>query len=61
MLCLINQERKFVLKKREPFSHIMIKNVYTIKEYNSLPVVDDGELKGIVPKTDVIAYMLEQY
>lgn len=31
------------------------------EEYHSLPVVDDGELVGIVTTTDVIKYMLEQY
>nr|WP_299384241.1 CBS domain-containing protein [Allomuricauda sp.] len=31
------------------------------KEFHALPVVDDGELVGIVTTTDLINYLLEQY
>ncbi len=31
------------------------------EEFHALPVVDNGELKGIVTTTDVIKYFLEQY
>lgn len=29
--------------------------------FHSLPVVDNGELKGLVTSTDIIKYLLEQY
>lgn len=38
-----------------------VAEIFSSAEYHSLPVVDDGELKGIVTTTDVIKYMLEQY
>ncbi len=31
------------------------------KEFHALPVVDDGELVGIVTTTDLINYLLQQY
>ncbi|OXG03415.1 CBS domain protein [Flavobacterium araucananum] len=31
------------------------------EEFHALPVVDHGELKGIVTTTDVLKYFLEQY
>jgi len=31
------------------------------KEFHALPVVDDGDLMGIVTTTDLINYLLEQY
>jgi len=31
------------------------------KEFHALPVVDNGELVGIVTTTDLINYLLEQY
>jgi CBS domain-containing protein len=45
-------------------SHDTIKEVAEIlstSEFHALPVVDNGELKGIVTSTDIIKYMLEQY
>jgi CBS domain-containing protein len=30
-------------------------------DFHALPVVENGELKGIVTSTDIIKYMLEQY
>ncbi|HRN56917.1 MAG TPA: CBS domain-containing protein [Agriterribacter sp.] len=38
-----------------------VAEIFSTAEYHSLPVVDDGELKGIVTTTDVIKYMLNQY
>ena len=38
-----------------------VAEIFSTAEYHSLPVVDDGELKGIVTTTDVIRYMLDQY
>lgn len=35
--------------------------IFTHEEFHALPVVDNGELKGIVTTTDVIKYLLEQY
>ena len=31
------------------------------KEYHALPVVEGGDLKGIVTTTDLIKYLLDQY
>lgn len=38
-----------------------VAEIFSEADYHSLPVVDDGELKGIVTTTDIIKYMLEQY
>ena len=38
-----------------------VAEIFSTAEYHSLPVVDDGELRGIVTTTDVIRYMLDQY
>lgn len=38
-----------------------VAEIFSTAEYHSLPVVDDGELKGIVTTTDVIKYMLDQF
>lgn len=38
-----------------------VAEIFAKEEYHALPVVDEGELQGIVTTTDVIAYMLEQY
>jgi len=35
--------------------------VFVKEEFHALPVVDNGELKGIVTTTDVMKYLLEQY
>ncbi|MBK7426427.1 MAG: CBS domain-containing protein [Saprospiraceae bacterium] len=51
-------------KPRSVSSHDSIKDVAEIfakEEYHAMPVIDEGELKGIVTTTDVISYMLEQY
>jgi CBS domain-containing protein len=45
-------------------SDTLIKDVAEIfakEHYHSLPVVDDGAIKGIVTSTDVINYLLDQY
>ncbi|UUF15619.1 MULTISPECIES: CBS domain-containing protein [Flavobacterium] len=45
-------------------SDTIIKDVastFVKEEFHALPVVDNGELKGIVTTTDVIKYFLEQY
>ncbi len=38
-----------------------VAEIFSAEEYHALPVVENGELKGIVTTTDVIKYMLEQY
>jgi CBS domain-containing protein len=38
-----------------------VAEIFAKEEYHALPVVDNGELKGIVTTTDVIAYLLAQY
>lgn len=35
--------------------------ILSSKEFHALPVVDNGELAGIVTTTDMINYLLEQY
>lgn len=45
-------------------SDTIIKDLATTfvkQDFHALPVVDNGELKGIVTTTDVIKYFLEQY
>jgi len=35
--------------------------IFVKEDFHALPVVDKGELKGIVTTTDVVRYFLEQY
>ena len=35
--------------------------IFVKEEFHALPVVDNGELKGIVTTTDVVKYFLEQW
>ncbi|MNK78854.1 inosine 5'-monophosphate dehydrogenase [compost metagenome] len=35
--------------------------IFVKEDFHALPVVDKGELKGIVTTTDVVKYFLEQY
>lgn len=35
--------------------------IFVKEEFHALPVVDKGELKGIVTTTDILKYFLEQY
>ncbi|MCV9929637.1 CBS domain-containing protein [Flavobacterium sp. LS1R49] len=35
--------------------------IFVKEEFHALPVIDNGELKGIVTTTDVVKYFLEQY
>ncbi|KAF2335949.1 CBS domain-containing protein [Flavobacterium ginsenosidimutans] len=35
--------------------------IFAKEDFHALPVVDKGELKGIVTTTDVIKYLIEQY
>lgn len=38
-----------------------VAEVFAKEDFHALPVVDQGELKGIVTTRDVIKYFLEQY
>lgn len=38
-----------------------IAEIFVSEEFHALPVVANGELKGIVTTTDVIKYLLDQY
>ena len=38
-----------------------VAEILTKEEFHALPVVDDGNLVGIVTTTDVIKYLLESY
>jgi len=38
-----------------------IAEIFATEEFHALPVVANGELKGIVTTTDVIKYLLDQY
>ena len=49
-------------KPRTVSSETLVKEVaeiFTSEDYHALPVVDNGELVGIVTTTDVINYMLD--
>ena len=35
--------------------------IFVKEDFHALPVVDNGQLKGIVTTTDVVRYFLEQY
>ncbi|MCM0665396.1 CBS domain-containing protein [Flavobacterium tyrosinilyticum] len=35
--------------------------IFVKEDFHALPVVDNGELKGIITTTDVMKYLLEQY
>ncbi|MDE3743801.1 HPP family protein [Maribacter polysaccharolyticus] len=38
-----------------------VAEILSKKEFHAIPVVDDGELKGIVTTTDLINFLLRQY
>lgn len=64
VLDLLSIPQVMTSKPRTVSSDDLIRDVAEIfskEEYHALPVVDNGELKGIVTTTDVISYMLEQY
>ncbi|MDN3675358.1 CBS domain-containing protein [Flavobacterium branchiarum] len=51
-------------KPKTVSSDMIIRNLaefFVKEEFHALPVVDNGELKGIVTTTDVVRYFLEQY
>lgn len=64
VLAMLSIPQVMTAKPRTVESTDIIKDVaeiFAAEEYHALPVVDNGELKGIVTTTDVISYMLEQY
>jgi len=38
-----------------------VAEIFSKEEFHALPVMENGELKGIVTTTDLISYMLKQY
>jgi CBS domain-containing protein len=38
-----------------------VARIFSVEEFHALPVVEQGELKGIVTTTDLISYLLKQY
>lgn len=38
-----------------------VAEIFAVKEFHALPVVDEGKLTGIVTTTDIIKYLLSQY
>ncbi|RZJ50265.1 MAG: CBS domain-containing protein [Flavobacterium sp.] len=51
-------------KPKTVSSDIIIRDlaeIFVKEEFHALPVVDNGQLKGIVTTTDVMKYLLEQY
>jgi CBS domain-containing protein len=38
-----------------------VAEILTKKEFHAIPIVDDGELVGIVTTTDLINYLLDQF
>ncbi len=38
-----------------------VAEIFAVKEFHALPVVDEGRLTGIVTTTDIIKYLLSQY
>lgn len=38
-----------------------VAEILTEESYHSLPVVDNGEIKGLVTSTDLIKYLIDQY
>lgn len=38
-----------------------VAEIFSTEEFHALPVVENGNLKGIVTTTDIIKYLLEQY
>lgn len=64
ILDMLNISQVMTSKPRTLPSDTIIKDVAEVfakEDFHALPVVDQGELKGIVTTTDVIKYFLEQY
>ena len=38
-----------------------VAEIFAVREFHALPVVDDGRLAGIVTTTDIIKYLLSQF
>lgn len=38
-----------------------VAEIFAAEDFHALPVVEDGQLKGIVTTTDIVKYLLTQY
>ena len=64
ILEMLNISQVMTQKPRTVEAALSIKEVAEIlasEEYHALPVIENGQLVGIVTTTDVIKYLLEQY
>lgn len=62
VLDLLSVPQVMTAKPRTVSPHDSVRTVAEIfakEEYHALPVIEQGELKGIVTTTDVIAFLLE--
>jgi len=58
----VSQVMTSKLKYISPYDTIRdVAIIFSKEEFHALPVLDQGELKGIVTTTDIISYMLKQY
>ncbi|RED24971.1 CBS domain protein [Flavobacterium cutihirudinis] len=64
ILDMLTVSQVMTSKPRTVSSDMIIRDlaeIFTKEDFHALPVVDDGQLQGIVTTTDVIKYLLEQY
>lgn len=64
ILDMLTVSQVMTSKPRTVSSDMIIKDlaeIFSKEDFHALPVVDDGQLQGIVTTTDVIKYLLEQY
>ena len=64
VLDMLSIEQLMTPQPKSVTSETSIRDVAEIlahEEFHSLPVVDEGNIVGIVTSTDIIKYMLEQY
>lgn len=64
VLQILTIQQVMTSKPKTVSSDVIIRDlaeIFSKEEFHALPVVDNGELSGIVTTTDVIKYFLEQY
>lgn len=64
ILDMLTVSQVMTSKPKTVSSDMIIKDlaeIFSKEDFHALPVVDDGQLQGIVTTTDVIKYLLEQY